>query len=101
MIQFNDYLTEAPYGEAKIEALYRKAVKLDDDSQSTGDELGFFKKYMKFGGTFYKYIETILDPVKCGFKLVKSGDTFQSQGGREVWTASPCVLVKVDKPILF
>lgn len=42
--------------------------------------------------TFMGFMEWVLDPKLCGFKLVKTG--MDISGDREVWTDAPCVLIK-------
>ncbi len=52
--------------------------------------LVLFKKY----GT-YDYLENLLDPVNNEFKILKYDDTFNlGKETHEVWTDSPCILIK-------
>jgi uncharacterized LabA/DUF88 family protein len=52
----------------------------------------FFENYLDSGKTFLGFIEYILNPIRCGFTLVKAGDSIPN--GREVWMSQPCVMVK-------
>ena len=54
--------------------------------------LPFFNRYLESGMTFMGFMEWVLDPKLCGFKLVKTG--MDISGDREVWTDAPCVLIK-------
>lgn len=78
-----------------------KVFKLIDKKQTEvhvemkkyyGSSNEFFDDFLNSGKTFLNFIEYILNPDRCGFTLVKAGDSIPKD--REVWMSQPCVMVK-------
>lgn len=75
----------------KIVDKKRKPMPFENIS-SHKELLSFYDKFLSSGKTLLDYLDGILSPTKNGFKMAKAGD--QMGDNNEIWTSSPCVMVK-------
>lgn len=72
----------------------RDKIDMDELSYYSADEIEWVVDYMEYGDKLIDVLDNLLDPDRYGFTLRKAGDALP--GGREVWTAHPSILIKVD-----
>ncbi len=64
------------------------------ESRFGDDIIELWKFYLESDYGFYGFVNMLYEPNKCGFELEKIGSYIPEN--REVWTSSPCVLIRLD-----
>lgn len=77
---------------------YTDKVKKSPYYQSPSRFKDLYDAYLETNRPFIKFMEGVLNPKRNKFDIVKSGDIMPTY--REVWTDSPCVLVRNEEDII-